>query len=123
MANRRFLFHPTPSAVFAPQQIRHQVQFSASTVPTDQDKCQGKIIIKRKGKTKQKPNAADWFVSETNQLLHAQAPCFERLKGASNKVCTVIWNEIYEDFKSSWDESEHMLPQVKKGQQILEYEF
>ena len=48
---------------------------------------------------------------------------FERLKGASNKVRTAIWNEIYENFRSSWDESERTLPQVKKRQQNLEYEF
>ena len=45
------------------------------------------------------------------------------MKGASNKVRTAIWNEIYENFKSSWDESECTLPQVKKRQQNLEYEF
>ena len=36
---------------------------------------------------------------------------------------TAIWNVIYEDFKSSCDESECTLPQVKKRQQNLEYEF
>ena len=45
------------------------------------------------------------------------------MKGASSKVRTAIWNEIYENFKSSWDESERTLPQVKKRQQNLEYEF
>lgn len=38
-------------------------------------------------------------------------------------MCTAIWNEIYEDFKSSCDESERTLLQVKKRQQNLEYEF
>ena len=66
---------------------------------------------------------ADWSVAETKQLLHVWASRFERLKGASNKVRTAIWNEIYENFRSSWDESERTLPQVKKRQQNLEYEF
>ena len=38
-------------------------------------------------------------------------------------MCTAIWNEIYEDFKSSCDENERTLLQVKKRQQNLEYEF
>lgn len=124
--NHRFSFHPTPNAVlqnqplfqpghfFAPQQLRQQVQFSAPTVTNNiaQDSSKEKGREKRK----EKPKAADWSV-------HAWAPRFERLKGASNKVRTAIWNEIYEDFKSSCDESERTLPQVKKRQQNLEYEF
>ena len=64
-----------------------------------------------------------WSVVQTKQLLYAWASRFERLKGASNKVRTAICNEIYENFRSSWDESERTLPQVKKRQQNLEYEF
>ena len=124
--NHRFSFHLPPSAVLphflAPQQIRQQVQFSAPTVPTAVQ-SKGKSSSKGKGIQKTKPKAADWSVPETKQLLHAWAPRFERLKGASNKVRTAIWNEIYENFKSSWDESKRRLPQVKKRQQNLEYEF
>lgn len=113
--------HSQSCHFFAPQHLRQQVQFPASTVTnnTAQDSSKGK----GKEKQKQKPKAADWSVQETKQLLHAWVPRFERLKGASNKVCTAIWNEIYEDFKSSCDESERTLPQVKKRQQNLEYEF
>ena len=62
-------------------------------------------------------------MQESKQLLHAWAPRFERLKGASNKVRTAIWNEIFEEFKRSCDGSERTLPQAKKRQQNLEYEF
>ena len=36
------------------------------------------------------------------------------LKGALNKVSTAIWNEIFQDFKSSFEDSERTLSQVKK---------
>ena len=110
---------------FAPQQIRQQVKFSTPTIPTAQhgDSSRGKSSSKGKEKPKPKPKAADWLVAETKKLLHAWASRFERLKGASNKVRTAICNEIYENFRSSWDESERTLPQVKKRQQNLEYEF
>ena len=36
---------------------------------------------------------------------------------------TAIWNETYKDFKSNCNESERTLPQVKKRQQHLEYDF
>ena len=62
-------------------------------------------------------------MQESKHLLHAWAPRFERLKGASNKARTAIWNEIFEEFKRSCDGSERTLPQVKKRQQNLEYEF
>ena len=131
--------HPRPCAVlpnfFSPQQIRQQVKFSAPTIPTaQQDSSKGKPSSKGKESPKSgahgdgllpkpKPKAADWTLAETKQLLHACASRFERLKGAYNKVRTAIWNEIYTDFKSSWDESDRTLPQVKKRQQNLEYEF
>ena len=110
--------------IFAPQQIRQQVKFSAPTIPTaQQDSSRGKSSSKVKESPKPKPKAADCTVAETKQLLHAWASRFEKLKGASNKVRTAIWNEIYTNFKSSWDESERTLPQVKKRQQNLEYKF
>ena len=109
---------------FAPQPIRQQLQFSAPTVPTaDQESSKGNSSSKGKEIRNTKPKAADWSVPETKQLLHAWAPRFERLKGAYNKVRTAIWNEIYENFKSSWDESDRTLLQVKERQQNLEYEF
>ena len=126
--NHQFSFNPGPCAVlpnfFAPQQIRQQVKFSTPTIPTAQhDSSRAKSSSKGNEKPKPKPKAADWSVAETKQLLHAWASRFERLKGASNKVRTAICNEIYENFRSSWDESERTLPQVKKRQQNLEYEF
>ena len=126
--HHQFSFKPGPCAVlpnfFAPQEIHQQVKFSTPTIPTAQhDSSRGKSSSKGKEKPKPKPKAADWLVAETKKLLHAWASRFERLKGASNKVPTAIWNEIYENFRSSWDESERTLPQVKKRQQNLEYEF
>ena len=70
-----------------------------------------------------KPKAADWSVAETKQLPHAWASRFERLILASNKERTAIWDEIYKNFKSSWEGNERTLPQVKKRQPNLEYEF
>ena len=35
----------------------------------------------------------------------------------------IVKSEIYTNFKGSWDESERKLPQGKKRQQNLEYEF
>ena len=100
------------------------VKFSAPTIPTaQQDSSSGKSLSIGKENPKTKPKAADWSVTGTKQLLHAWASRFERLKGAFHKVRTVIWKEIYANFKSSWDNSEHMLPQVRKRQQNLEYEF
>ena len=117
----RFSFHPGPCAVlpnfFAPQQIRQQVQFSVPTIPTaQQDSSKGKSSSKGKGKPKSKPKAADWSVAETKQLLHAWASRFERLKGAFNKERTAIWKEIYKNYRSSWDESERTLLQVKRAE-------
>lgn len=112
------------SNFFAPQQIRQQVKFSTPTIPTAQhDSSRGKSSSKGKEKPKPKPKTVDWSVAETKQLLHAWASRFERLSLHDNKVRTAIWNEIYENFRSSWDESERTLPQVKKRQQNLEYEF
>lgn len=74
-------------------------------------------------KQSQKPKSVDWSVQETKNLLHAWAARFEKLKSSSARVRAVIWNEIYENFKSSCDGSERTLPQVKKRQQNLEYEF
>ena len=129
--NHRFSVHPTPNAVqplfqpgyfFTPQQLSQQVQFAALTVTNTAAPESSKG--KGKEKRKEKPKAADWSVQESKQLLYAWAPRFERLKGASNKVRTAIWNEIFfEEFKSSCDESERTLTQVKKRQQNLEYEF
>ena len=116
--NHLFSFHPSPSPVlphfFAPQEIRQQVQFSTPTVPAaHQDSSKGKSSLKlQTGPFRRQ-----------KQLLHAWAPRLERLKGAYNKVHTAIWNEIYENFKSSWGESERTVPQVKKRQENLEYEF
>ena len=106
-----------PGHFFAPQQV-HFAAPTSSNKPSQESSKE-----KAKGKTKPKPKAADWSVEETKHLLHAWAPCFERLKGSSTRMCTAIWNEIYEDFKSSCDESERTLLQVKKRQQNLEYEF
>ena len=55
--------------IIAPQQIRQQVQFSASTIPTAQQySSKGKSSSKGKEKSKPKPKAADWSVVETKQL-------------------------------------------------------
>ena len=70
----------------------------------------GKSSSKGKEIQKTKPKAAYWSFGQTKQLLHAWVPHFERLKGASNKVRTAIWNKIYKNFKSSSDESECTLP-------------
>ena len=67
--------------------------------------------------------SADWWVTETKMLLHAWAPHFQKLKSVSNKERIRISKEIYEQFKSQCAESDRTLPQIKKRQQNLEYEY
>ena len=56
-------------------------------------------------------------------LLHTWAPHFQKLKSVSNKKRIRISKEIYEQFKSECAESDRTLPQIKKRQQNLEYEY
>ena len=113
---------------FAAQQLQ-QAQLEAANVPnnpcTSQELPKGRERGKhvQKQKQKQNPKAADWSVEETKELLYAWSARFEKLKGASTKVRTAIWNEIFEEFKSSCSETERTFPQVKKRLQNLEYEF
>lgn len=48
---------------------------------------------------------------------------YSKLRSASNKERIKIWNEIFIAYKESCPDSERTLPQVKKRQQNLEYEY
>lgn len=50
-------------------------------------------------------------------------PRYSKLRSASNKERIKIWNEIFIAYKESCPDSKRTLPQVKKRQQNLEYEY
>ena len=56
-------------------------------------------------------------------MLAVWGPRYSKLRSASNKERIKIWNEIFIAYKESCPDSERTLPQVKKRQQNLEYEY
>ncbi|KXJ06823.1 hypothetical protein AC249_AIPGENE22117 [Exaiptasia diaphana] len=65
----------------------------------------------------------DWTEDETKELIEAWRARYSRLRSASNKDKTKIWNEIYTKFQQCFSKNERTLPQVKKRVQNLEYEY
>ena len=105
------------------QQISGPLQSYATHIAHQAATADQTSSVKRRGKSAKPQKAADWSVTETNMLLHAWAPHFQKLKSVPNEKRFRIWNEIYEQFKSECAESDRTLSQIKKRQQNFEYEY
>lgn len=80
-----------------------------------------KQVPKAKRKTKLK--ASDWTEDETREMLTVWGPRYSKLRSASNKERIKTWNEIFIAYEENCPDSKRTLPQVKKRQQNLEYEY
>ena len=72
---------------------------------------------------KPRVKSADWTEDETHVVLETWAPKFSKLRGASQREKSKIWNDIYSLYNESCPDSQRTLQQVKKRQQNLDNEY
>ena len=87
----------------------------SSSAAVSQNSAQKKAASKQK--------SADWTKEETEVLLQAWGPNYDRLKRASSKDRARIWSDIYANYKEHYFDGDRTLTQLKKRQQNLEHEF